>query len=179
MFSGMTDTEVHAKCFELIQAENDRGAALLAAVFAEATLESLILDRLIPNSGKQKLPVNNFAAKIDLSFRLGIIPEGVANLLHGLRDIRNIFAHQIISDFETASVATKTEAIFKCLPEHYARFIERWSSNINEALKKHNVEIQASAESIKLRVRFNNYFAQTIMDLNAIQKTNKRLETVY
>ena len=65
MFSGLTDGEVYNKCFELIMAENDRGAALLAAVFAEAALDSLISERLIPQTGKNKLSINNFSMKIN------------------------------------------------------------------------------------------------------------------
>ena len=90
-----------------------------------------------------------------------------------------MFAHQIISDFDTPNVAIETEKIFQFLPEHYARFINEWSAGINRTLEKYQIDQKVSAETLKLRVRFNNYFAQIIMDLNAIQKTNKRVEPVY
>lgn len=184
MFTGKSDSEVYDICFELIKKENDRGSALLAAVLAENILSTLISERLIPASGQDKLldgfnsPIGSFSAKIELTYRLGIIPLGLANLLNGLRKIRNIFAHEAIADFETKSVAQKTEATFQTNQEHYEDFINEWSENINQVLRKHGVEHETSARDIKLRVRFNNYFAQAIMTLNAIQRLNKRIEPI-
>jgi hypothetical protein len=185
MFEGKSDSEVQTMCFELIQKENDRGSALLAAVLAENILQQLLSARLLLPCGQEKLldgfnsPIGTFSSKIELTYRLGIIPKGLADLLNGLRKIRNIFAHETIADFETPSVASKTESAFQTNPIHYEDFINNWSADINKVFVEHGVEHVVNAKTIKLRVRFNNYFAHAIMTLNAIQRINTRITPIF
>lgn len=185
MFDGKTPEEVRDYSFELIQKENDRGAALLAAMLTEHCLDLLIAGRLLPPAGQEKLisgfnsPIGSFSSKIELAYRIGIIPEGLAKLLDGLRKIRNSFAHETAADFDTPSIREKTENAFRTNPEHYEEFISSWSNDINKLLTEHGVEATMSARNIKTRVRFNNYFAQIVMHLNSYLGSNRQLDRCY
>lgn len=185
MFDGKTDAEVYELSYHLIEKENDRGAALLAAMLAEHCLDQILAARLLPPIGDDKLttgfnaPLGTFSAKIDACYRLGCIPPGLAALLNGLRRIRNSFAHEVIADFETRSIADRTEAALRTNPVHYQEFVESWSASIKAVLDEHKVDVPFNANSIKLRARFDNYFAQAVMHLNASVRNCSRVESLY
>jgi hypothetical protein len=182
MFEGKSNSEVFTYSLDLIQNESDRGAALLAAMLTEHCLDQLLEARLLPTIGDEKLlsgfnsPIGTFSAKIELSYRVGILPPGLAKLLNGLRKIRNSFAHEVTGSFDTPSVAAKTEAAFQTNPTHYQEFMDQWTGNINSVMSEHGIEQKVDVTTIKLRVRFNNYFAQTVTILNSVSKDNLRLE---
>lgn len=184
MFDGMNDDEVYDTALNLIKKENDRGAALLAAMMAEHCLDVLIEKRLLPPYSKEQFisgfnsPIGTFSSKIELSYRIGLISQGLAKLLHSLRKIRNTYAHELVADFDSPEISRKTEAAFKINPDHYQDFIQGWSKNIQAIYEKHNVDLIADAGSIKLRVRFNNYFAVVITNLNSISTLNKTIERI-
>lgn len=184
MFDGMNDDQVHQTAFELIQKENDRGAALLAAMLAEHCLDILIEKRLLPPYGKENFisgfnsPIGTFSSKIEIAYRTGIIPTGLAKLLNGLRKIRNSYAHEVAGDFDNPKIASKTEETFKANPDHYNDFIKGWSSDIQKTYDKYNINALANAGRINLRVRFNNYFAVVITNLNSLTKLNKQIDRI-
>lgn len=184
MFEGKTNKEVHEMALQLIQKENDRGAALLAAVLAEHCLDGLLEKRLLPPYGNEGFisgfnsPIGTFSSKIELAYRIGIIPAQLAKLLNGLRKIRNSYAHEVIADFESQSIANKTEAVLKTVPEHYQSFIDSWNGQIAQALEPFGLAVEIDAATLKLRGRFDNYFAQVIMHLHAASGYNKRIDKV-
>jgi hypothetical protein len=184
MFDGMSDDQVYQTAFELIQKENDRGAALLAAMMTEHCLDLLIEKRLLPPYGKENFisgfnsPIGTFSSKIELAYRTGIIPIGLAKLLNGLRKIRNSYAHEVAGDFDNPKIASRTEETFKTNPDHYNDFIKGWSSSIQETYDKYNVDLLADAGTIKLRVRFNNYFALVVTNLNSLTRLNKQIDKI-
>lgn len=87
-----------------LEQESDRGCVLVVATMVEQCLERQILCRLLPaaSSGGDELmsksknsPISSFSAKIDLSYRLGLIPEQERAIYHQLRELRNACAHEI------------------------------------------------------------------------------------
>lgn len=96
----------------------DRSLAIVLASVVEADLGDLITNRLVDNKKiADKLftglgPLNNFAAKIDLAFLLGLYRKETANMLHSIRGIRNLFAHEMAPlDFESPSIVTKAQPL--------------------------------------------------------------------
>lgn len=82
--------------------ESDRACVVIAAILLEEQLENLLRRRLIPNpSSDDRLfegpnaPAGNFAGKIDLAYRLGLLPPKASKALHLLRKLRNHVAHNM------------------------------------------------------------------------------------
>lgn len=86
-----------------LEAESDRGCVLVVSSLVENALEEHISARLIPKVGKDdelmsrsnNNPISTFSAKINLAYRLGIIPAHERKTYHQLRELRNACAHQI------------------------------------------------------------------------------------
>lgn len=86
-----------------LEAESDRGCVLVVSSLVENALEEQIIARLIPKIGKDDElmshsnygPISTFSAKINLAYRLGIIPTHERKIYHQLRELRNTCAHQI------------------------------------------------------------------------------------
>ena len=86
-----------------ISTQSDRGAAIVAASVLDALLQKLILERLIPLGRERQealfegpnKPLSTFSSKIEILFALGILANHQRQVLHGIRDIRNQFAHRI------------------------------------------------------------------------------------
>jgi len=90
--------------------ESDRAAVVLGGAQLDLLLYQLLDAFLLPvTSGKDELlegdsPLATFSARINVSYRLGLIDEDLARALHLVRRIRNSFAHEISS----ASLAAGT-----------------------------------------------------------------------
>ena len=81
------------------EGESDRSVVILAASFIEQTLEGHIRRMLVDSPAVGKLfdgyaPLATFAAKIDMSFALGLAPTHVHEDLRTIKKLRNIFAHE-------------------------------------------------------------------------------------
>jgi len=97
----LTVDQVYGVLAEL-QAQTDRGAAIIAASVLDEMLEVLLLKRLCPLSNKhyealfnRMAPLSSFSAKIEMAFALGLLSENGCGQLHTIRDVRNKFAHRI------------------------------------------------------------------------------------
>jgi hypothetical protein len=82
--------------------ESDRACVILSASMLDQALETLLKAYLVPISSKEDdfleglyAPISSFSAKIDLSFRIGLISAKFCRDLHLIRKIRNEFAHNI------------------------------------------------------------------------------------
>lgn len=94
-----TDEEIEAT--SEMEDASDRAAAIVIASLVETRLtnalqacmadEKRIVDGLFRPSG----PLGSFSSKIDLSFLIGIISPDAYNDLVIMKNVRNIFAHQI------------------------------------------------------------------------------------
>lgn len=92
--------------------ESDRATVIVAVALLDSALETLLRSKLapVPNSTDPLLdganaPLANFSARIDLSYRIGLISATFARDLHLIRRIRNDFAHNISGcSFEDSGV---------------------------------------------------------------------------
>ncbi|WP_234573424.1 hypothetical protein [Rhodohalobacter sp. 614A] len=101
--------------------ENDRGSVIITSVILEETLQKMLKKNLIPSPGKSDelfkspyAPLNNFSAKIDMAYRVGLIRHHIRSTLHLIRKIRNDFAHsKLVDGFESNEVKSRINEIFK------------------------------------------------------------------
>ena len=92
--------------------ESDRACVILSAAMLDQALETLLKAYLVSTSSKEDdflegiyAPISSFSAKIDLSFRIGLISAKFCRDLHLIRKIRNEFAHSITNcDFQNESI---------------------------------------------------------------------------
>jgi DNA-binding MltR family transcriptional regulator len=90
---------------------------VMAAV-VEARLGDMLVGRLVDHKKtSDKLftgmgPLSSFSAKIDLGFLLGLYSEEVTKMLHGIRNIRNVYAHEMVPlDFASKEIAVKMQPL--------------------------------------------------------------------
>lgn len=97
------------------QKETDRASVILSAAMLEQELETVLKATFVPiPSGDDNLfsspnaPLASFSAKIDISFRVGMISQKLCRDLHLIRKIRNDFAHNVTGcSFESSSVRSR------------------------------------------------------------------------
>jgi|ERR1039458_10177196 hypothetical protein len=81
--------------------ETDRAAVLLGGAKLDDVLLRILAQFLIPNATSRdefleaEGPLSTFSARINATYRLGIIDADFARSLHLVRKIRNDFAHEI------------------------------------------------------------------------------------
>ncbi len=98
---GKEAAEVLTRFYDLISQESDRGAVILAGSILDSGLEKLLQKRLVePTNTDDSLfktfgPLGTFDAKIEMSFRLGLIKVNIRDQLLKFKSIRNDFAHNI------------------------------------------------------------------------------------
>jgi hypothetical protein len=98
----LTDDEFDAALAE-IRGGSDRVAAIMSSAIAQNTLVAAIIACLKDASEAAKLfddvrgPFNTFYAQIVAGQALGLYRKDVATALHTVRQIRNRFAHDVIS----------------------------------------------------------------------------------
>jgi hypothetical protein len=97
---------------------SDRASAIVAGAFLDEILQELLCTFLVEEpKGDKKLfegtgALATFSAKIEMSFRLGLISTEEHRTLHAVRGIRNDFAH-VLGDisFQTTSVKARCKNI--------------------------------------------------------------------
>jgi hypothetical protein len=100
---------------EQFEKESDRAAVILVMAMIDQALKSLIKGKLVPLPNTTdslfddiNSAFGSFSAKIDMSYRLGLISAKLCRDLHIFRKIRNAFAHDIFDcDFENNSVKSR------------------------------------------------------------------------
>ncbi|MCE7982443.1 MAG: hypothetical protein DYG89_14715 [Caldilinea sp. CFX5] len=114
--------ENHRQIIQELEAQTDRGAAIIGASLIDKQLEEAIRVRLLCNSATKELfklsgPMHSFSAKINLAFALGLYGSHVYNDLNLIRKIRNDFAHfEIPINFTTQSISNRCSELW--LPKH-------------------------------------------------------------
>jgi hypothetical protein len=84
-----------------LHTESDRAAVILGTSNLDILLYQILQKYLLPcaTAGDDLFegdsPLSTFKAKIDLSFRLGLIDGACSRALHLIRRIRNDFAHEV------------------------------------------------------------------------------------
>lgn len=88
---------------EVILSENERAGVICGAAMLDLQLETILRRYLVPaksNSEDERLfganaPLATFSGKTAMAYRLGLIPQVVADMLDRIRKIRNDFAHDV------------------------------------------------------------------------------------
>jgi DNA-binding MltR family transcriptional regulator len=99
--------------------ESDRASVILAAIMLENALTMLLKTRLAPTGSTNDplfdgstAPIGTFSAKINLAYRIGLIPASFTRELDLIRRIRNDFAHNIPgAKFDSPSVMQRISEI--------------------------------------------------------------------
>ncbi|MES2688192.1 MAG: hypothetical protein V4706_15335 [Pseudomonadota bacterium] len=106
-----------------LEGASDRAAAIVAGAFLDEVLQELLCEFLIEGSADSKKlfegtgALATFSAKIEMSYRLGLISDGEHRTLTTIRGIRNDFAH-VLGDlsFATQSIQARCRNIEVPLP---------------------------------------------------------------
>jgi DNA-binding MltR family transcriptional regulator len=111
--------------FEACNKESDRGLALVAAEFMDATLERLLLARFASGiKQRPKLikplfegfgPLSTFSARINVSYAIDLLEDWMASDLDLIRRIRNELAHSLQSKTFRDPEITKMVNQFACI----------------------------------------------------------------
>jgi DNA-binding MltR family transcriptional regulator len=122
--------------------ESERGSVIVGVALMDEALESLLKKKLVPSPEKSDelfkgpyAPLDNFSAKIDLAYRLGLIGLNQRSTLHIMRKLRNDFAHSSSQlNFQSEQVHGRILELFK-LNKHQLDAV--WDA-VN---KKENTEV--------------------------------------
>jgi hypothetical protein len=107
---------------ELLTAESDRSAAIMASAFVEQTLW-VMLNSFTVDAGEQvrkqwfegaTAPFRSFSAKIELGYAIGIYGPLTKGRLDRIRNIRNVFAHRSLPlDFTHPTLKDECAKLFE------------------------------------------------------------------
>ncbi|MHB9799965.1 DUF4145 domain-containing protein [Pseudomonas sp. MT3] len=168
IFANKSVSEVYQTTYKLLSAENDRGAVLLSGILTDAVLDEMIGKKLIPmpTNGKGRDDFQ-YARKIDMAYRLGLISEEMFNLLHALRNARNKFAHEVISTLDDVAVAKSIASVFSAMPELFAGFMNDWLKRLQGILISVGITDEELLNSVNPndRNKFDNYMTVIIATL--------------
>lgn len=125
---------------EQFKKESDRAAVILVASMIDELLGILLKSYLvaIPSADDALFdnatsPLATFSAKVDISYRIGLISGKFARDIHIVRKIRNSFAHDIYGcSFENGSVKSRIKELEKSMPYSVNITSEKRSDNLLE-----------------------------------------------
>ena len=161
--------------FEAFSEESDRGVALVAASFFDATLERLLRSRFSSRPDKHVrfveplfealAPLSTFSAKIRLCYAIDLMNESMARDLDSIRQIRNKFAHTLqpkaFGDRDIASIVdqlvayTKTNNGLRTIPpEKLSRVKFDLTCSRIGALLQAKVVVQQSEMPVEMKQSF-------------------------
>jgi len=100
----------------VLQGETDRGQALSLAHFLDSFLVDAISAYAADPSAVRRLtasgaPASSFSSRINLAAAMGLVDSEEAAALHGLREVRNAYAHAIIPQLDTPEITKATAAL--------------------------------------------------------------------
>lgn len=102
-----------------LNAETDRGCALMAAAYLEAELQKLLAKYFVNNEAVQKeifghsRPLGSFSSRIDIAYLLGLIGPNAHRDLHLIRRVRNEFGHVPTPiDFNDPALASRCNELY-------------------------------------------------------------------
>lgn len=118
------DSEAFKRSIELVkdmESQTDRGAAIIGAAWLEEELGAAIQSFLhydpkaSPRLFSRAGPLSSFSSKIDLARVLGMCTAAISSDLHIIREVRNEFAHSVLSK-ENNALSFATQSLRdKCL----------------------------------------------------------------
>jgi hypothetical protein len=98
---------------DLLNKESERGAVLIAAGFLEQQLRDILAAFMLETPAAKLLldganaPIGTFSSRIAACHSLGLISDDEHHDLNQIRQIRNAFAHDIHTSFETQRVVDR------------------------------------------------------------------------
>jgi mannitol operon repressor len=102
---------------ELLQKESDRGKVLISTGFMEEQLKDVLLAFMLRGKASNDLltsanaPLGTFSSRIAACYALGLVSENEHHDLTLVRRIRNDFAHDIHTTFDTPSVVDRCKLL--------------------------------------------------------------------
>lgn len=102
---------------ELLAKESDRGKVLISTGFLEEQLKNVLLAFMLHTPQANELvssanaPLGTFSSRISSCYVLGLISEDEHHDLTLIRRIRNDFAHNIHTNFDTKSVVDRCKQL--------------------------------------------------------------------
>lgn len=126
---------------DTLDAETDRGCALMSAAYLDSQLEELIRANLVDDNKTadellaQSKPLASFSSRIDLAYLLGCIGKMVHRDLHLIRKIRNDFGHTSTPlDFTHAPIAARCREMYHCFRKDDAHPRKRFTNTVLSVL---------------------------------------------
>lgn len=102
---------------DLLREESDRGRVLISTGYMEEQLKDVLLAFMLDTASAKELltsgnaPLGTFSARIAACYSFGLISELEHSDLTLMRKIRNEFAHNILTSFQTPSVVDRCKAL--------------------------------------------------------------------
>lgn len=132
----LEDKREFGKAFLEFQNGSDRVAAIMGAALVEHELIEAIEVVLKDTTDQKALfysagaPFGTFSAKIIAGKALGLFDQAIADEMNFIREIRNIFAHQLLSmDFDEPAIARLVSQIGKATKSGQVLPVERAGTN--------------------------------------------------
>ena len=101
-----------------LTAESDRGCALFAAAYLDASVSDLLYVSLVSNKSIEKdmfegtAPLATFSSRIKMAYYLGLISSACRRDLDIIRSVRNDFAHKLdVNSFGIESVRDRCRSL--------------------------------------------------------------------
>lgn len=97
--------------------ESDRGAVLISTGYLEQQLKDILLAFMVDPEKVRDLvdggnaPLGSFSSRITACYAFGLITPDEHHDLHQLRKVRNNFAHDMNTSFETQSVIDRCKTL--------------------------------------------------------------------
>jgi len=176
-FSGPEAAEVFSRYHTLISEESDRGAVIVAASILDESLGEILKAFLLqPAANNDGLldgayaPLGSFSAKIELSFRLGIISKSIRRQLMLFKSIRNDVAHRLsVASLEDETCRSRMIEILKTTPAI--------TGSIVESMKQAGLGLEQKSGEAELidvygsKQTFDLLFSMVCMAVTQIAKT--------
>ena len=150
-------TMAFQQILEDLSQKNDEKCVLVVGRLIDDFLKEGIEARLQPEISKQdsvsRNLKSNFAFKIDMAYRIGLIPLKEANVYHQLREIRNRCAHEVEDqNFEKEHFKARMINIIKDSKEI-------WDSMAQQLADINTNSAEAFVERLGWRVAFDLLFS--------------------
>lgn len=173
--------KIFNELMESFKQESDRGCVLVIGTFIERELNNGIEKRLINKTNNDDLVsriIQSFGAKIDLSYRLGIITPPEQKIFHQLRMLRNDCAHKIEEqNFSKDHFKTRIEKMIK--ESEFMWDILKNKIPITETTNNKDISINEFVTSLGWRVSFEMFFSLIIAHKKASQERISRVKPLY
>lgn len=163
----LEEADLFVKVFDSLKSESDRGCVLVVASLIENILEEQIVARLSPKIGKSdellskasNSAISSFSSKINLAYRLGLIPLSERAIYHQLRELRNVCAHHVEQqNFEQNHFKDRTKNIISESSIIWEIFKEKVVITANKEIKS----VEDYVNSIGWRTAFQLFFSLII-----------------